>query len=212
MTTKKRIIRTFLLALVGLGIGGFIAWVQVQSDHGAQSAQNDLAPRSVAGIALDPAFALTDHTGQEVTEANYDGQYKLVYFGFTYCPAICPTELQKITKVLEELDPAQAEKIQPLFITIDPERDTVDVMREYVTLFHPRLVGLTGTVEEIEQVKSGYKVFAAKAPTEDGSDYTMDHSSFIYLMGPDNRTLAIYRMQDDAEMIRNDVTQILTQS
>lgn len=212
MTTKKRIIRTFLLALVGLGIGGFIAWVQVQSEQEAGAAQSEPAAKSVAGITLEPEFSLTDHTGAEVTEADYAGQYKLIYFGFTYCPAICPTELQKITQVLEGLDQAQAEKIQPLFITVDPERDTVDVMREYVDLFHPRLIGLTGTVEEIEQVKSGYKVFAAKAPTEDGSDYTMDHSSFIYLMGPDNSTLAIYRMQDDAEMIGNDVTQILTRS
>lgn len=212
MTTKKRMIRTFLLALVGLGIGAFIAWVQVQEEQGQTSGQSQPESRSVAGIALEPGFSLTDHTGAAVTEADYTGQYKLIYFGFTYCPAICPTELQKISRVLEQLDEAQAEKIQPLFITIDPERDTVDVMREYVDLFHPRLIGLTGSVEEIEQVKSGYKVFAAKVPTEDGSDYTMDHSSFIYLMGPENRTLGIYRMQDDAEMMRNDIAQILTRS
>lgn len=209
---KNRITRTLLLALVGLGIGGFIAWVQVQGEQGQSIAQSQPTTRSVAGITLDPSFSLTDHTGKAVTEEEYAGDYKLIYFGFTYCPAICPTELQKITQVLGALDEAQAEKIQPLFITVDPERDTVEVMREYVDLFHPRLVGLTGTVEEIEQVKSGYKVFAAKAPLEDGSDYTMDHSSFIYLMGPDNRTLAIYRMQDDAEMMQADITQILTQS
>jgi protein SCO1/2 len=120
--------------------------------------------------------------------------------------------LQKITQVLKQMDEAQAEKITPLFITVDPERDTAQVMREYVDLFHPRLIGLTGTPDQIEQVKVGYKVFAAKVPTEDGSDYTMDHSSFIYLIGPEGTALAIYRMQDDAAMIGDDVAQILTRS
>lgn len=206
MDIKKRLLRTFVLALIGLAIGGAIAYIQIQAEENAA----DIQPASsMAGVSLGGPFELTDNTGKLVTEAEYDGQYKLIYFGFTYCPAICPTELQKITKTLNELDEEIAAQIQPLFITVDPERDTVEVMQEYVTLFHPRLIGLTGTNEQIDAVKQSYKIFATKVQTEDMSDYTVDHSSFIYLMGPDNKPLSIYRMADDAEYMKKDIEKII---
>lgn len=206
MDIKKRLLRTFVLALIGLAIGGAIAYTQIKSEENAA----DIQPASsMAGVNLGGPFELTDHTNKAVTEAEYDGQYKLIYFGFTYCPAICPTELQKITKTLNELDEGIAAQIQPLFITIDPERDTVEVMQEYVTLFHPRLIGLTGTSAQIEAIKQSYKIFATKVQTEDMSDYTMDHSSFIYLMSPDNKPLSIYRMKDDADFMKQDIQRII---
>lgn len=207
MDIKKRLIRTAILACIGLVIGGVIAYTQIQAEQG--NAEQSKPAASMAGINLGGPFELVNDSGETVTEANYDGQYKLIYFGFTYCPAICPTELQKITQVLNALDDETAAKIQPLFITVDPERDTVDVMHEYVSLFHPRLIGLTGSLDQVEAIKKSYRVFATKVESEDMSDYTVDHSSFIYLMSPDNKPLSIYRMKDDADYMEGDIRKIL---
>lgn len=158
----------------------------------------------VAGSAIGGAYELVDHSGQTVTDQKFAGQYKLVYFGFTFCPAICPTELQKISRVMDELG-AKGENIQPLFITIDPQRDTVDVMREYVTLFHPRLIGLTGTQAQIDDVLKTYRVYAKQVWEEGANDYTMDHSSYIYLMDAQDNLLSIYRTEDSTEYMVNDI-------
>ncbi len=148
-------------------------------------------------------FELTDHTGQGVTEKDYQG-YRLIYFGFTFCPAICPTELAKMTEVLNALG-EKGEQITPIFITVDPERDTQEVMAQYRTLFHPRLVGLTGTPEQIEQVTKAYKVYYAKVDDPSLSEYTMDHSSYIYFMDPENTLLALYKIDQTAEEIVKDI-------
>ncbi|MFP4312860.1 MAG: SCO family protein [Alphaproteobacteria bacterium] len=206
MDIKKRLIRTLFLCLLGLAIGGGIAFMQIMAEE-SERAQSP-AP-SMAGIDLGGDFTLTDHTGQTVSQADYEGQYKLIYFGFTYCPAICPTELQKITRVMNALEPDIAAQIQPLFISVDPERDTPTVMADYVDMFHPRLIGLTGTLEQIDDVKKKYKIFATKVQDDTMTEYTVDHSSFIYFMGPDNKALGIYRMKDDAAYIQNDIQRIL---
>lgn len=208
---KKRLLRTFILALIALVIGGGVGWLQVQMEN-ARTVERDGRPSEtavpMAGLNIGGPFSLTNHLGEDVTEKDFAGQYKLIYFGFTYCPAICPTELQKISRVVSAFEKNHAEAaktIQPLFITIDPERDRVPVMKEYVRLFHPRLVGLTGTVPQIDFVKKSYRIFAAKVEDETMNDYTMDHSSFIYLMGPENDLVAMYRMSDTADDIYNDV-------
>ena len=214
MTLKKRLIRTFILSLVGLAIGAFIAWIQIQDQQSSGDIDISSAPvsQAVKGIALDGRFELVNDQGVTVTQADYDGQYKLIYFGFTYCPAICPTELQKISQVMNALDERKAQKIQPLFITVDPERDTVEVMHDYVGMFHPDLVGLTGTPAQIDRVKQGFKVFSTEVQSEDATDYSVDHSSFIYFMNPDNQVISIYRIQDDVDMITADIVRHLTQS
>ena len=109
-----------------------------------------------------------------------------------------------MTKALNYLG-AEADRIQPVFISVDPERDTVDVMKNYVSLFHPRLVGLTGTVEQIESVKKSYKVYAAKVDDPDMNDYTVDHSSYLYFISPEGALLSLYKMDDSAEPIANDI-------
>ncbi|MCD8519898.1 MAG: SCO family protein [Alphaproteobacteria bacterium] len=132
----------------------------------------------------------------------------MIYFGFTYCPAICPTELQKITralKLVEKDEPEALDNLAPIFITVDPERDTPDVLKDYLTLFDPRFTGLTGSVEEIEAVKKAYRIYAAKVEEEGMSDYSMDHSSFIYFLAPDETVLGIYRVNDTAEIIAADI-------
>jgi cytochrome oxidase Cu insertion factor (SCO1/SenC/PrrC family) len=136
-------------------------------------------------------FALIDHTGKPRTDADFRGKLLLVYFGFTYCPDVCPTDLQNIGLALDQLGTA-GEKVQPLFITVDPERDTPQHLAEYVLLFHPRLIGLSGDAMAIRAAADAYKVYYAKVPNERGDDYTVDHSSFIYLMGADGKYLGFF--------------------
>ncbi len=126
-------------------------------------------------------FELTAHTGQRVRDTDYRGKLMVVYFGFTYCPDICPAGLQVITAALDKLKRG-ADRIAPLFITIDPERDTPAQLKSYVASFHPSLTGLTGTAEDISAVAKAYRVYYRKAQNPDLSDYTMDHTSFMYLM------------------------------
>lgn len=120
---------------------------------------------AVAGIELSGDFTLVNHHGETVTAADYDDSYKLVFFGFTYCPDICPAALQKMTSTLEMLG-ADSEQIKPLFISVDPARDTPEVLKDYLSLFHPRIIGLTGTEEQVAYAKEQYRVYAAKAPLE----------------------------------------------
>jgi cytochrome oxidase Cu insertion factor (SCO1/SenC/PrrC family) len=126
------------------------------------------------------AFTLTDTNGRQRSDAEFRGKLMVVYFGFTFCPDICPTDLMAITRALEALGPA-AKAVQPIFITIDPERDT-QIMAEYLSAFHPSFVGLTGSPDQIRKVANSYK--AAYSKVEDGKgDYTIDHTGVIYLMG-----------------------------
>ncbi len=189
---KKRLLRTFLYVLIGISIGGIATLYQIQHDTPSNNVPNIVA-KNFGG-----EFELTNHLGEKVTDKDFSNQYRLIYFGFTYCPAICPTELQKITMTLNELGEV-AEKIKPIFITVDPERDTVETMKGYVSLFHPNLVGLTGTPKQIETAKNAYKIYAAKVKDDTMQEYTMDHSSFIYFMGPDDTLYYIFKIDDTAE-------------
>lgn len=135
------------------------------------------------GVVIGGPFQLVDHNGQAVTEQTYAGTWRLMFFGFTHCPDVCPTELQRLATVLDSLGP-RAQRVTPLFVSIDPERDTPSALSAYVELFDPRIVGLTGTPEQIAAVTRSFRVYSAKVPL-DGGSYTMDHSAFVYLMRPD---------------------------
>jgi cytochrome oxidase Cu insertion factor (SCO1/SenC/PrrC family) len=139
----------------------------------------------VTGKALiGGAFTLTDNTGKRVTDQDFHGKYTLVFFGFTSCPDICPAGLQLIAGALQKLG-TKAQLITPIFISVDPQRDTPEKLAAYVKNFDPRLVGLTGTPEEIAAVAKAYKVYYAKVPSKERpDDYTMDHTSIIYVMDP----------------------------
>jgi cytochrome oxidase Cu insertion factor (SCO1/SenC/PrrC family) len=137
-------------------------------------------------------FELTDHTGRIRTDRDFRGQLMLVYFGFSWCPDICPADLQAIGLALDKLG-SDAARVQPLFVTVDPERDTSEHLAEYVKLFHPRLIGLTGNLDAIRKAAEAYKVYFAKVPVgKEAGDYTVDHTAFIYLMDRDGNYLGFF--------------------
>jgi protein SCO1/2 len=140
--------------------------------------------RTIGVAAIGGPFELTSHQGRLVRDTDYRGKHMLVMFGYTSCPDVCPTELQLITEAMEQLGTAAA-KVQPLMITIDPERDTAALLADYVSNFHPAIVALTGSVDQVKAAAKTYKVFFAKGEVDGEGDYFMDHSSFIYLMSPD---------------------------
>ena len=143
-------------------------------------------------------FTLTDQTGKKVTDKDFLGHYMLVFFGYTYCPDVCPTELQVMSAALDSLG-AKADKIQPIFITIDPDRDTPEVMKQYVANFYPRLIGLTGTAQEIATAAKAYRVYYSRVAGKTGAnDYLMDHSSIVYLMDTNGTFLKHFTYTTDA--------------
>ena len=188
MTRRHAIIIAALIAVAGLA--GALALMPVFE-----------RPRMVvSGVAdVGGPFTLTAHTGDRVADAEFRGKFMLVAFGFTYCPDVCPAQLQVMTAALEALGP-EAERIQPLFITIDPQRDDVARLAEYLAPFHPRLIGLTGTPEEIAAVADAYHVWYEKADGQ-GSDYLMDHTSITYLMGPDGEFVQHFSFGTSAETL-----------
>jgi cytochrome oxidase Cu insertion factor (SCO1/SenC/PrrC family) len=154
--------------------------------------------RSVGTPDVGGPFTMVDHSGQTVSEKTYLGKPMLLFFGFTYCPDVCPTELQVMAAALESMGDAGSE-IQPIFVSIDPARDTPEVMKAYVENFGPRFIGLTGTAEQVGIMARAYKVFFEKQPNEAAPDqYLMDHSSTIYLMGADGKFLKHFSYTTDA--------------
>jgi protein SCO1 len=146
-----------------------------------------------AGLTVGGPFSLIDGDGKPVTDQTWHGKYMLVYFGYTFCPDVCPTTLTNLSDALDKLG-AKADRIQPLFITVDPKRDTPDVVKQYAAAFGPRVIGLTGSAEQIATAAKEYRVYYAEHRTGPGpDDYSMDHSSVLYLMGPDGRFIAPLR-------------------
>ena len=147
----------------------------------------------MAGASIGGDFALKNSKGETVRWGDFAGKYRIVYFGYAFCPDVCPTDMQRVAqglKVLKGQDPAKAAKIQPIFITIDPERDTQAVVGEFAAAFSPDIVGLTGTPEQIDAAAKTFKVFYAKGEAQPGGGYLVDHSNVVYLFGPDGEPLA----------------------
>lgn len=182
----------YLLALLAL------AGVSACAPGGDSTNSSQEAP--LTGARIGAPFTLTNQDGRRVSWDSFNGKYRLVYFGYTYCPDVCPVDLQKITQAFrqfEKNDPARAAKVQPIFISVDPERDTVPVIKNYVAAFHPRLVGLTGTPQEIAKVAKDFAVIYGKEGT--GKDYLVSHSRTPYLFGPDGKPIALIPVGENAE-------------
>ena len=183
-----RVIRWAAIGLV-LILAGVWAGVWWRGQDGS----NPIAGISMPGnVTVGGPFALVDPAGKTVTDADFRGRWMLVYFGYTFCPDVCPTELQAVAASLDKLGPL-ARKVSPIFITVDPERDTPAAMGEYVKLFDDRLVGLSGTQTQITVALRAYRVYAVKSDSKTTTSYLMDHSSFLYLMGPDGKLRTLFK-------------------
>lgn len=147
----------------------------------------------LAGARIGGPFSLIDQNGRGVSDRDFAGRYRIMYFGYTYCPDVCPTDAQNIgagLRLLERSNPSLAARVVPIFVTVDPARDTPAVLKQFVTAFHPRMVGLTGTPQEIARVAKDYGVFFARGKGTKGG-YLMEHSRQIYLMDPAGKPLAL---------------------
>lgn len=190
---KNKMMRLVVLGLLGFCFGGVIAYFETRTDT---SAEPSLQPDKEIASVIKPissvggAFELVSETGDTVTEATWPGKHKLVFFGFTHCPDVCPAGLEKMASALENV-PNLRQNIIPLFITVDPVRDTPEVMLEYTDLFDSEIIGLTGNQDQIDHVVDAYKVYAAKDAADESIPYQMQHSAYIYLMNPQNELLKV---------------------
>ncbi len=156
--------------------------------------QPSLSEAPLAGATIGGDFALTDQDGKTRTYAEFDGQYRIVYFGYTNCPDICTPDVQNLMaglKAFEKSSPALATKIQPIFITVDPQRDTPAVLKQFTSAFHPHLIGLTGSEANIAAAAKKFAVYHARVEGSQPDAYLMSHSQQPYLMGPDGKPIAI---------------------
>ncbi|NXT59472.1 SCO2 protein, partial [Pluvianellus socialis] len=151
-------------------------------------------------------FQLQDQAGRPRRKSDFRGQWVLLYFGFTHCPDVCPEELEKLSRAVELLEREPGlPPLQPLFITVDPQRDDAAALGRYLRDFHPRLLGLTGSAEEVRAAGSAYRVYASAGPPDEAGDYIVDHSVLIYLLGPDGLLLDCYGRAKSAEHIARSV-------
>ena len=180
-----------LAGLVVLGTGGYIALALRDNPHGVAG--------SPLASAIGGPFQLVDQNGKTVTDADLKGKWSLIYFGYTHCPDACPTALNDISIALGELG-AKRDAVRPVFITVDPERDTSEALKSYVTAFDAPILALTGTPAQVAQAAKAYRVYYAKHP-EEGGDYSMDHSSVIYVMDPQGRFTATFTHESSPEQI-----------
>lgn len=184
----------FLCVLLLIAIAGlFVTSPVVMSPAENVSSTPNIV--ETGGITIGQKYSLISHQGERITQDSFPEHYKLIYFGFTYCPDVCPAALHKMISAYETLAPERQEKLKLLFVTIDPDRDTQEVLSEYVDLFHQNLIGLTGSQEDIDQAIQSFRVYAQKDDSNDSEFYLMNHSSFLYLMGPDNTLLDV--LNDD---------------
>ena len=171
----------------------------------SQKAGEEIKPSEVVEeipeIKIGGDFTLINQNGNRVSSTVYKDKIKLVYFGFTSCPDICPTDLANITAALNLLDENQLDKIQPIFITIDPERDTVKVIKTYLSSFHPKIEGFTGTNDEIVKVIKDFRVFSEKVNDENLGDYLMNHSAYTYIVGKNGYYLSHFNHNEDPKKI-----------
>lgn len=174
---------------IALALACAVFSAPIAANEATEPSATELIEGLLSGrVPVGGPFELTDQTGHRRTDADFRGKLVVLYFGYTSCPDVCPTELQSISLALDQLG-AAAEAVQPLFITVDPERDTPARLASFVAAFHPRLIGLTGSPAEIRKTAIAYRTFFAKSSIATPGDYSVDHSGFIYLVGKDGRYL-----------------------
>jgi protein SCO1/2 len=201
---NRSLLRFTLFSVLGLVVAGLFAWQYgFLSPDGRRSGGTGIA--SIGG-----PFTLTDHTGKTRTEKDFRGKLMLIYFGYTYCPDVCPTALQVMSVAVDGLGD-KAAAVAPIFITVDPARDTVSHLENYVKNFQDGMIGLTGTEEQIRKAAKVYRVYYRKAETGEnkGKDYLMDHSSVVYLMDREGRYVTHFTHQSQSEEIEATIRKLL---
>ncbi len=182
--------RALIVFLAGLALLAFGLAAWLWSERGPASTVQVGTTTTTGTASIGGPFTLVDQHGQTRSDGDFRGRYMLVYFGYTYCPDFCPTSLTTMTAALDLLaqsDGTLAQRVVPIFITVDPERDTVDALAAYAPHFHQSLVALTGTAAQIAAAAEAYRVYYAKIEDPGASDYLVDHSTFIFLMDPEGR-------------------------
>ena len=197
----SRTLRVLLvIAAFAAGLASVLAVLLIVAGRGP-------APIMATASAVGGAFQLTDQNGRTVTEEDLKGHPTLVFFGFTHCPDVCPSTLFEVSEVLRQLGP-EAGGARGLFVTVDPERDTPEALKDYLASFDPHLSGLTGSREAIDRMLKTYRVYAKKVPTENGG-YTMDHSVLVYLMDKQGRFVAPFSLKRRPEEAAADLRRYL---
>lgn len=162
------------------------------------------APPPLEGAAIGGAFELVDENGETVRDTDFAGQNRIVYFGYAFCPDICPVDMQKLgqaMRVLEAQDPELAERITPIFVSVDPDRDTPDILTQFTDSFHPRMIGMSGSREAIDAAVERYGVYYQLGEDDGSGNYLVDHSNNAVLFGPEGEPLVILPIQDSPDAI-----------
>eukprot|EP00877_Chromochloris_zofingiensis_P010364 jgi/Chrzof1/5581/Cz16g08020.t1 len=189
-----------------LTLAAFLGIVAVAQNHSQQKVQNMMKQsQAVVGkAAVGGPFSLIDQDGKPFTHANLLGNFNVLYFGFTHCPDICPDELEKLAAAVDLIEKQTGKKVQPIFISIDPARDTAKKVKAYVGEFHPRLIGLTGSEEAVKSMSKAYRVYFHKTG-DDPNDYLVDHSIIMYLVDPEGEFVTFYGKNFSAQQLADSI-------
>ena len=194
---QRRLIGPLVCLVLGVALLAVTAFVALREQR----------PGAPAASAVGGAFALIDHDGKAITHQDLVGRPHLIFFGFTHCPDVCPTAAMEISQVFEALGPDA--KVRALFVTVDPERDTAPVLKDYLSNFDRRLVGVTGPRENIDAALKGFRVYARKVPGSDPTNYSMDHSALVYLMDKQGRFVGGFNLRRSAQDAARDLRRYL---
>ena len=174
------------------------------------SAPQPGAEPPLAGARIGGPFALINQDGRRVTDRDFAGRWRIMYFGYTFCPDVCPTGLQNLAaglRAFEKAEPVLGAKVVPIFVTVDPARDTPAVMKAYVAAFHPRMVGLTGDEAAIRTLSKAYGVYAQRGAAQGAGGYLVDHSAQAYLMDPDGKPVALLPSEGPPAKVSDELAQ-----
>lgn len=196
------LIGALLAALAAIAMTAVVAWNQFTGRTTGEEPQRSIEAVMAPGLEMGGPFELVSGSGDATTLDDFSGSFALIYFGYASCPDICPTELSTMAvaiDILAERDATAADAVTPVFITIDPERDTQEVVGDYANAFHPRMVGLTGSSEAVDEAAKAFRVFYSRGPEDEYGFYLMNHSGFVYVMGPDGEFVTMFNGGSDPQ-------------